>query len=55
MVHEHGGERKYKCDFCPADFIQSWHKTRHMNNFHGENSDPNKQVSIRRRGPNKPK
>ena len=53
MVRVHGGARKYKCGYCPATFIHSNHKNRHVKQFHGSDSDPSRPISIRTRGPNR--
>ena len=52
MVHDHGEERKYKCDYCPAKFIQRIHLNRHTKTFHTELNSTNKQPSIRMRSAN---
>ena len=52
MVRVHGFPRKYKCEYCEAEFIREGHLRRHLKQFHGPNSDPSKPISIRIRGPN---
>ena len=44
--------RKYKCDYCPAKFIQRIHLNRHTKTFHTELNSTNKQPSIRMRSAN---
>ena len=68
MVWDHGEEKKFSCDFCPAKFMSYKNKKKHLVSvkfsvsffiykiqlkFHGPDNDPNKPIAFRNRGPDK--
>ena len=52
LVRDHGGERKYICQYCGARFIQNSHHKRHVRQFHTETDNP-RIPSRRERSANK--